>query len=291
MDIRKTLTTTLFTVLFVLAGCSSDGASVATGADGSEADGNEGEESGGTPVVVTMPQSVGLYQTGYSLVRTQSVLTDPDAVSGAGVEYSYNNEENTISRSNTPRLDIIHTYDELGRVVKIDNQVSAPTLIEYNDDGSIRLATRNNQGNGSDTVTFSYLDGKLINKTTKSYVLDYGWVIDEIDYIYSEDGRLLRTQHILPESDQISIHRLEFVLDDMDRVVEALQYSLSDEVIFRHTVNFDANGNITNQSRYAADGALISSVEYTYEVSSELTPNMAGYQAMVSGSFLPGFNW
>jgi len=310
-EILKKSKLALVIFLFVVAGCSSNSGSDATAnnagndassdidsdagsVEGSNA-GNDGvnsadSDSAGLQGEIGNPQSVGLYQTGYSLIRTETTFTDPGAFPQADKVYSYDLNENKISEGVAPRINTVYSYDDLGRVVEIDNLIAEPTYIEYNDDGSVKSVTQTDP-NGSHLVTFGYLHGKLVNQTIVSDLPDRGKETRELTYLYSEEGLLLRTEEYAPESDQPSAQRLEFTLDDLGRVIEVLQYTVTNELFFRHTVSYNDNGNIESQSRYTPDGALISSTKFTYRINSEPTPNIAGFHAIRGGSFLPELNF
>jgi len=100
-------------------------------------------------------------------------------------------------------------------------------------------------------------------------------------------GVLLRTEEKLPESEVLSNRRYEFMLDDKSRVVEAMEYDSNGDLRFRHTLMYDANGNITEQNRYNPDGSLAASITHTYAASTEPTPNITGFLATLSTAFLP----
>lgn len=84
--------------------------------------------------------------------------------------------------------------------------------------------------------------------------------------------------------------RLEFVVDDAGRIVEALEYRSGDVLWRRHSNTYDLNGNATHYDRYFSDGTLEHSYVATYVRSQELAPNVLGFEAVIRDGILSGEN-
>ncbi len=222
-----------------------------------------------------------LYQTGYTL---RSYRSYPPGGEGTTVRFTTDTASNTIEDDDDSERFPEFRYDAAGRVTSFGFNMlrfnDIGNVVSYNPDNTIAEYAAGNYN------AFEYNNSTYASRTFGSIADGARAPINTIVYNYSPDGMLTNSRYLDTDTGEQTNRGYDYTVNQNGLVDSVQLVNLATSFrVFRITFAYDDNNNITRSETFSEGGELIFTWDFTFEPSSEPTPNIVGFMMIAEAGF------